>query len=149
MSTSALKNRRPGRWLVLVLAICIGVLALLTIQGCRGLCQKWYPCPPKEHLVVVFNNGNEVCAAPAKTVAKRGESVLFINATQTTVTITAPVTYQVWAPPVDPHTITLAPLAIMKVQVSDQALLRQGFTFNIPAIQSCSGLPGPGMDIDG
>jgi hypothetical protein len=52
MSSPTLKNRRPGRWLVLVMAICIGVPVLLTTQGCCSWCPK--RCMPTTPVITFY-----------------------------------------------------------------------------------------------
>jgi hypothetical protein len=152
MATTALKNRRPGRWLVLVLAICIGLPALMTTQGCRALCRKLYPCqecPPTEHLVAVYVKENgTTCAAPQMTIAKRGEWVLIINATQAKVTLKAPVSYPVFEGP-ESNEVTLEPGTSKKLKVSGDAQLHQPVKFTIEPRPTCPEYPGPGIDIDG
>jgi hypothetical protein len=81
------------------------------------------------------------------TVAKKGEWVLFINATQEKITIKAPVGYPVFAGP-ESNQLTLEPGDTKKLQVSSEANVHQAFRFAVEPELTCPTYPGPGMDVE-
>jgi hypothetical protein len=151
MARSHSGTRRLGRWLILGIAVCICGAAVMSTQGCC----TWYAthcspvCPPVEHIVAIFEIDGKPCAAPGTTVAKRGEWVLFVNATTERVTIKAPVDYSVFEGLEENNVISLGPNEARRLTVNRQAPLHRPFTFVFEPRLTCPGYPGPGMDIDG
>lgn len=149
MEDSKSGTRRFGRCLALAIAAGFAAAAIMSLQGC---CSTFCPCPvcpSTEHIVAIFEVDGMPCVAPGMTVAKRGEWVLFVNATPNTTTIQTP-----WDPPVfeghdRDHPIVLRGNQSLRVTVSQQAPVHHPFTFVIEPKPTCPGYPGPGMDIDG
>lgn len=143
MTKSTSGPRRLGHWLVPVMAICIGVPALMTLQGCCKSCCPRLPTPTVQPVTVFLENG-ETCALPLVVKARRDTTVVFINATNKPVTIKPTVDYPVFA---GGNEVTLGPNESRKVKIIQDAKLG-GFGLNVSG-WNCSGYPGPRMEIDG
>jgi len=152
MSASRLRNRRLGRWLVPVIAVCIGVPALMMMQGCCSWCVKHCPppCPPSAttHPIVVVpdDKGQPSYVAPLPRLkVGRGDLVLFVNASEKPVTISANMTFKVFT---EGDEVTLKPHEIRCRTISQQAVVGTTVVFKITPLFPPPWYPGPGMDID-
>jgi hypothetical protein len=156
MKKSTSGPRRLGRWLVPVIAVCVGAAAVMTIQACRFLCPE--RCMPPAPVISFYlktcidpSKGDGVWFLPeaVQRVQKRCPLQL-VNTTPYILTVSAANVFD------EGSSIQLQPLQVRTVKVSRNAPMGPR-TLDV-AVQapgrlwsdsSCGRfLPGPGVDVE-